>query len=113
MCPARSTGQGRLVVEEGFGMWTVQHLSSRLPDLMRKRAGCGLDARTVTKAQGEAMVHTRDLSEMLVLIELLRLGDSRFSIALHGELSSFRRNVVEFIAGFRHIRLAAWLGDAG
>jgi hypothetical protein len=47
-------------------MWTAQDLSSRLPDLMRKRAGCGLDARTVTKAKGEAMVHTRDLSEMLV-----------------------------------------------
>ena len=34
-------------------------------------------------------------------------------IALHGEIFSFRRNVVEFVTSVRHSRLAAWLGDVG
>ena len=34
-------------------------------------------------------------------------------IAFHGEIFSFRRNVVEFVTSVRHSRLAAWLGDVG
>lgn len=47
------------------------------------------------------------------LVGCFGLSGSRFPNALHGEFSSFRRNVVEFVTSVRHICLAAWLGDAG
>lgn len=78
------------MVEQGFGMWTAQDLSSRLRDLMRKRAGCGIDARTATKAKGEAMVHTRDLLEMLV--------PHCFGWAIHASQAHFTVNFPRFVA---------------
>lgn len=47
--------------------WTAQDLSLRPPDLMRKRSGCGLDARTVRKPYGEAMVHAQRCRNCLCL----------------------------------------------
>lgn len=41
------------------------------------------------------------------LVGCFGLSGSRFPNALHGELSLFRRNVVEFVTSVRHICLPA------
>lgn len=80
---------------------------------MHERVDRLLDARPVTKPTGWRWLMRGIVRNARASVTCSGSSGSRFRIALRGRISSFRRNAVEFMARVRHIRHAAWVGDAG